>query len=95
MLFMVLFSQTRKGFSYQPKQGLVPDEQTAIKIAEAIWYPIYGEKILKENKPYDVTLQGDSLWIVVGYLEEGSSGGVPYIHIIKSDCRIVRVYHTK
>jgi hypothetical protein len=33
----------------------VPNEETAIKIAEAIWLPIYGEKDL-QSKPYIVSL---------------------------------------
>ena len=28
---------------YVPKNGFVPDEKTAIKIAEAVLFPIYGE----------------------------------------------------
>jgi hypothetical protein len=94
MVFLGLFSQTIMEWTYQPKEGLVPDEETAIKIAEAIWVPIYGESVL-DNKPYNVTLQGDSLWIIVGSLEKGACGGVPYIHIMKSDCRIIRVFHSK
>jgi hypothetical protein len=41
----------------------VPDVKTAKKIAEAIWLPIYGEKIYNE-KPYKVSLRGDSVWVV-------------------------------
>src|SRR5437868_14847527 len=30
--------------SYIPKDGFVPNQETAIKIAEAIWLPVYGDK---------------------------------------------------
>ena len=37
------------GFNYMKNDSnskdLVPTKETAIKIAEAIWLPIYGEKI--------------------------------------------------
>src|SRR5262249_7899264 len=34
----------------RPKEGYVPDAATAIKIAEAVWIPIYGEETLKNEK---------------------------------------------
>lgn len=71
----------------------VPNEETAIKIAEAIWYPIYGNKI--ENfKPYKARMKDSLIWIVEGTLEKGK-GGVPYIEINKKDCKILKVTHGK
>lgn len=29
--------------------GFVPAAETAVKIAEAVWLPIYGESVLKKN----------------------------------------------
>ncbi len=34
---------------YVPKDGFVPDEETAIKIAEAVWHPIYGTNLNDEH----------------------------------------------
>lgn len=73
--------------------GYVPDKTTAIKIAEAIWLPIYGNKIFN-NKPFIADLRGDSVWVVQGTLKSGK-GGVPYIEIQKSDCKILKVIHEK
>jgi len=39
--------------SVTPEQGFVPNVNTAINIAEAIWLPIYGESIY--SKGYAVT----------------------------------------
>lgn len=73
----------------------VPDEETAKKIAEAIWIPIYGEKIIK-FKPYKAYLvDDDTIWVVQGVLPKGRLGGVPYIEINKKDCRILKVTHGK
>ena len=47
----------------------VPDEATAIKIAEAIWLPFFGEKIYSQ-KPYMVSLVDDNVWVVTGTLAE-------------------------
>lgn len=37
--------------NYIPREGYVPNKETAIKIAEAIWLPIYGNKIYN-SKPF-------------------------------------------
>jgi hypothetical protein len=72
--------------------AFVPNEETAIKIAEAIWLPIYGEEVY-EKKPYRVSLSKNKVWIVKGTLPKNSRGGVPYIEIRKSDCKILTVTH--
>lgn len=54
----------KKWKTFLPANGCVPDEKTAIKIAEAIWHSIYGDKIYEE-KPFKVKLE-DGIWIVKG-----------------------------
>lgn len=76
-----------------PKAGYVTDETTASKIAEAIWLPIFGEEINGE-KPFRVELKENSVWIVRGTLN-ADIGGVAYIEIRKSDCKILKVSHGK
>jgi hypothetical protein len=48
-----------------PVNGFVPDAQTAIRIAEAVLTPIYGESAIAADQPFTATLKGD-VWIVVG-----------------------------
>jgi len=79
--------------SCKPETGYVPDEATAIKIAEAVWYPIYGKEINNE-KPFKAMLK-DGTWIVTGSLPEGRLGGVAIAEISKNDGRILRVSHGK
>lgn len=74
-----------------PKDSLVPNAETAIKIAEAVWLPIYGDAILKK-KPFKAHLTGD-VWIVEGTLPAESVGGVPIAEISKKDGKIVRIRH--
>jgi hypothetical protein len=75
----------------------VPDEETAKRIAEAIWLPIYGERILKQ-RPYEATLNGD-IWVVEGLIphpyrnHSEFRGGTAYIEIQKKDCKILKVTH--
>jgi hypothetical protein len=76
----------------QPVEGYVVNEETAIKIAEAVWLPVYGYKIYSEQ-PFKAQLAND-VWTVKGTLKT-SLGGVLYIEISKKDCRILEMYHGK
>ncbi len=79
-----------------PPNGFVPDEITAIKIAEAIWQPLYGTMInVNDEKPFKAELRDGQIWIVQGTSEYKSDyrGGVAYIEIQKSDCKILKVGH--
>lgn len=79
--------------SFIPKDGFVPDEITAIRIAEAVWIPIYGEEQINREKPFKAILK-NGIWTVEGSLREGSAkGGVAVAEITKTDGRIIRVSH--
>jgi len=82
--------------NYQERSDYVPNEETAIKIAEAIWYPIYGNGI-ENSKPFKARLiENNTIWVVTGTLKKGKTvGGTPYIQINKKDCRILEVTHGK
>ena len=77
------------------RRGMVPDKETAIKIAESVWYPIYGSHIYSEL-PFIAELEGDTVWFVRGSLPEGEGfvGGVPEIRIRKSDAAVLYVIHS-
>jgi len=89
-LCVLVFSFDNNG--YIPEQGFVPDKATASKVAEAILFPIYGNEINYE-KPFKVELKDSSVWVVRGNFPEGALGGVAYIEIRKSDCKILKVTH--
>lgn len=72
----------------------VPNAETAIKVAEAIWLPIFGNGIY-EKKPFKAELLNNEIWIVKGSLKPEEIGGVPIIKIQKKDCKIIELYHTK
>lgn len=83
----------RSEFLY-PKEGLVSNYKTAIKIAEYIWLEKFGNTIYKE-KPFNAVLVADSLWIITGSLPENTAGGTLYIEINKKDGKIYRSIHEK
>jgi hypothetical protein len=78
--------------TYKPKEGYVPDEQTAIAVA--VWTPIYGKKQIENEKPYHASLK-DGVWTVRGSLPEGFKGGTAEARISKDSGCISRVIHYK
>lgn len=79
---------------YQPRDGFVPDETTAVRIAEAVLIPVYGEEKIKNERPFKAILRKD-IWIVEDSLPEGWLGGVAIVEISKKDGRIYRMSHGK
>ena len=78
-----------------PKDGFVPDAKTAIRIAVAVWEPIYGEDQIAKEKPYRVRLDKGGVWVVQGSLPKDWIGGVAIAEIAKDNGRILRVSHGK
>ena len=82
---------------YVPPKGFVPDSATAVRIAVAVWIPIYGEKHIMSEQPFVATLK-DSVWTVTGTLPpapKGSMrvGGTAVAEISQRDARILFVIH--
>jgi hypothetical protein len=82
--------------NYVPPKGYVPDAATAIKIAVAVWEPIYGREHIEQMKPFEATLH-NGVWRVIGSLphDPNINGGLPLAEISKKDGRILRVIHGK
>ncbi|MEW6411160.1 MAG: YbbC/YhhH family protein [Candidatus Zixiibacteriota bacterium] len=78
--------------TYGPKDGIVPDSLTAVRIAEAIWSARYGRVIL-DRRPFKAQLKQDDVWFVQGTLREGYLGGVPVAEIRKEDGCVLRIGH--
>ena len=78
--------------NYKPQNGYVPDAETAIKIAVAVWTPIYGKGSIERQKPYQATLR-NGIWYVTGSLPKNTLGGVAEAEISRDDGRIIRIIH--
>ena len=93
----LVVAQRQRPHSYVPPNGFVPDSATAVRVAVAVWIPIYGEQQIRSEQPYVATLHGQT-WTVTGSLSERSVGGVAIggvaiAEIAKQDARILRVSH--
>ncbi len=80
--------------SFRPKNGFIPDEITAIRVAEAILSAIYGEEQIMSQRPFSAKLKA-GIWIVTGNLPEGRLGGVAEIKISKKTGEVIAVTHGK
>jgi hypothetical protein len=80
-----------------PDKGVLPNEESAIKVAETILVNVYGEKVLEE-RPFKAKLDGET-WIITGtfHCPQGSvcKGGVAHIEISKKDGKVRSVIHDK
>lgn len=79
-------------YKFTPKDGFVPNETTAIAIAEAVLKPIYGDKQVESERPYHAKLIS-GVWWVGGTLPGGKVGGVAVVKISKKDARVLSVSH--
>lgn len=101
LLFFVFISLVAHGQDATPPK-LVPDEATAVKIAEKALIPIYGKKRISAERPFGAVLK-DGVWMVTGTLhcpnsQEGSglcAGGVAMVRISQVDGRILSMGHGK
>lgn len=78
--------------SFAPKNGFVPDQVTAVRIAEAILIPIYGEGQIKSERPFKATLR-NGVWTVTGTLPPQFTGGTAMVRLAKADGRVFFVIH--
>jgi hypothetical protein len=106
LISMASFSISAGEHNYKPPKGYVPDAETAIKIAIAVWEPIYGIAQIQGQTPFKTELT-DGIWTVTGTLpgpekfidDKGqemmrvTAGGVALIKIDKESGCILRVSH--
>ena len=87
----VYTAETQK-HTYRPENGYVPDQETAIKIAVAVWTPIYGKKQIEKELPYKAILK-NGIWYVSGSLPKNSLGDVAEAEVSKENGCIIRISH--
>ena len=99
----LLFCPALLSQGVKPSSGFVPDAATAVKVAEAVLIPIYGEKAIQSERPFTATLEGD-IWTVNGTLpcpdaktdkRVSCKGGVATVKMSKTDAHIIFMWHGK
>ena len=94
IVLLLCFSSVAGSKPKLPPQGVVPDEQTAVKIAEAVFRPIFGTEEVSKWQPYHAQLDKNGAWTVYGTLPRGSRGGTPMLKIKKQDGSVIEVWHS-
>ena len=92
LLFSVPAFAADAGF--EPKDGMVPNAETAVDIAVAVFKPIYGVEKIESQRPFHAELKGE-VWHVYGSLPAGWVGGTAEAELSRKDGRIIRVWHGK
>jgi hypothetical protein len=82
----VTSEETKAAVSY------VPNAEAAIEIALKVWIPIYGEKLIASEKPYQANLH-NGVWTVKGSLPQGRIGGTAHVEISEADGKVVKYWH--
>jgi hypothetical protein len=77
-----------------PEAGAVPDAETAIRIAEAVWLPVCGVEKVESGKPFKAELKLGPVWIVSGSQEREESESSLCVVIRKSDGKILSISPT-
>lgn len=90
----VVSAQNSSLHNVKPSTGYVPNQETAIRIAIAIWEPIYGREQIEKQRPFHAQLI-DEVWHVEGSIKADSLGGVAMAEISKKDGKILLVSHGK
>ncbi|MBI1357321.1 MAG: hypothetical protein GC160_23515 [Acidobacteria bacterium] len=87
--------EPREGYArpdFRPTQGFVPDERTAIQIAEAVAIAIWGEEQIATERPFYGRLK-DGVWTVIGTLPIEANGGTAVVQLSQEDGRVLFVVH--
>jgi len=72
---------------------LIPNPETAVKIAFIYLSQVYGEKTIIDEFPLNVDSIGDN-WIITGTLHS-ELGGTAYIALKKNTGAVINLYHDK
>src|SRR5437870_12777993 len=73
-----------------PKEGLVPDKQTAIQIAEVVLFRLYGKEDIIHQRPY-VVKEEDYVWWISGTLKDNELGRTFSIAISKQTAAVLHL----
>lgn len=76
------------------EDGYVPHAEIAIKIAIAVWEPIFSQARIEKQQPISAKLIDNKIWVVRGSLPQPKMlGGTMIAEICKQTGEIFRISH--
>lgn len=91
--FVFVRRQIKETHSVVPKNGYVPDKETAMTIAYAVALPVYGREALDAEKPFRAELESGK-WTVLGTFHGKGDGGTLIVQIDKMGGRVLYLSHS-
>ena len=91
--FVFVRQQIKSSRGFIPKNGYVPDKDTAIAIAYAVAVPVYGKDTVAAEKPFRAELEGGR-WTVLGTLHGKGPGGTVIVQIDQGSGKICYLSHS-
>jgi hypothetical protein len=65
------------------KDCLVKNEETAVRIAEDNLFSIYGKTKIEKERPYNIKLINNKIWLITGSLNKGLLVNLIYLNVPK------------
>lgn len=90
------YSQAKRIYTrtlgYKPDAGFLPDSETALSVGKLIIERIYpGDK---GKFLYTAELTKEGVWLIKSrFLDTTLVGGGPYLELLKSDSRVIKLVH--
>ena len=75
------------------KKGVIPNPESAAKIAYIYLSQIYGKETITEEFPFIISVTGQ-YWIITGTLHS-QKGGVAHIILKKDNGQVIDIFHEK
>jgi hypothetical protein len=89
----VMNAWTKEGKGFMPPHGFVPDQRTALRVAEAILTSVYGEQQIAKEHPLKIAQVDGDVWLVWGTLSPRYLGGTAVIKIAKRTGEVLFLSH--
>jgi hypothetical protein len=71
---------------------ILPNRETAARIAEVLLVRVYGRRQIDRQLPLDMAPEAQG-WVATGRLKPTQVGGVAVVELARSDGRVVRMTH--
>ncbi len=91
--FAFVRHQMQSSRSFVPRDGYVPDADTAMAVAYAVAVPIYGKTAVDAERPFRADLE-DGKWLVLGRSQRATSGGTLVVQMEQATGKILYLNHS-
>jgi hypothetical protein len=91
--FVFVKRQLKETDSFLPREGYVPDKETAVAIGYAVALPVYGREAMDAENPFRAELESGK-WTVLGTFHGKGEGGTVVVQIDKIGGKILYLSHS-